>query len=123
MLLPRKGLKNCIQAVSNFIALIPLRSIRQIEVNYSGFQFEKFLPNIRKRKSWSCVHVRHKTKIRTFYIVFMLRIRRQLNSVYVDAFSFQSCSSLKCFPGRVFRTIVSSAVVIKKSVKMTRTRG
>ena len=115
MLLPRRGLKKRVRAVSNFIALIPFRSIRQMEVNYSGFKFEKFLPNIRKRKSLSCVHVPHKTKIRTFYIVFGLRIRRHLNSVLTHF-------PLRCFPARVFRTIVSSAVVIKKSVKMTRTR-
>ena len=81
MFLPRKGLKKCIHAVSNFIALIPLRSIRQMEVNYSGFKFEKSLPNIRTRKSLSCVHVPHKTKTGTFYVVFVQRIRRQLNSV------------------------------------------
>ena len=65
----------------NFITLIPFPSIRRMKVNYSGFKFEKFLPNIWKRKSLSCVHVPHKTKIRTFDIVFELRIRRQLNSV------------------------------------------
>ena len=81
MLLPRRGLKKCIHAVSNFIALIPFRSIRQIKVNYSGFKFENFLPNIRKRDNRCLVLIPHKTKIRTFYIVFVLRIRRQLKSV------------------------------------------
>ena len=49
--------------------------------SHSGFRSEKFLLNIRKRKSLSCVHVPHKTKIGTFYVVFLQRIRRQLNSV------------------------------------------
>ena len=116
MLLPRKGLKKCIHAVSNFIALIPLGSIRQMEVNYSGFKFEKYLSNIRKRKSLSCVHVPHKTKIRTFYIVFVLRIRRQLNYV-LTYFLFRVVPILKCFSGKVFRTVVSSAVVVLKISK------
>ena len=81
MLLLRRGLKKCIHAVSNFIAPIPFRLFHQVEVNYSGFKFEKSLPNIRKRKSLSYVHVPHKTKIGTFCVVFVLRIRRQLNSV------------------------------------------
>ena len=120
MILPRRGLKKVHSR--NFIALIPFRSSNQMKVNCSGFKFEKFLPNIRKRKSLSCVHVPHKTKISTFYIIFVLRIRRQLNSVLTHFLHcFQSCSSLKCFSGKVFRTIVSSAVVIKKSV-ITRRR-
>ena len=51
MSLPRKGLKKCVRAVSNFIALIPPRSIRQMEVNYSGFKFEKYLSNIKKKEN------------------------------------------------------------------------
>ena len=68
-------------AVSNFIGLIPFRSIRQMGVNFPGFKLEKSVPNIRRRKSLSCVHVPHKTQIETFSVVFVLRIRRQLNSV------------------------------------------
>ena len=109
MLLPRRGLKKCIHAVSNFIALIPFRSIRKIKVNYSGFKFENFLPNIRKRYSYP---IPHKTKIRTFYIVFVLRIRRKLKSVPRHFFC-QGCSSLKCFSSKVRRTIVSSAVAVQ----------
>ena len=115
MLLPRRGLKKCIHAVSNFIALIPLRSIRQMEVNYCGFKFEKYLSNIKKRKSLSCVHVPHKTKM-TYHIVFVLRIRRQLNSV-PTYFLFRVVPILKCFSGKVFRTVVSSAVVVLKISK------
>ena len=103
MLLPLRGLKKCIHAVSNFIALIPIRSILQMEVNSSEFKFEKSLPNVGKRKSLSCVHVPHKTKIRTFYIVFVLRIRRQLNSV-PTYFLFRVVPILNCFSGKVFRT-------------------
>ena len=66
MLLPRNGLKKCIHALSNFIALIPIRSIGQMEVKFSGFKFEKSVPNIRKRKSLSFVHVPHKTKITSY---------------------------------------------------------
>ena len=51
MLLPRRGLKKCIHAVSNFIALIPFRSIRQMEVNYSGFKFENFYQILEKENS------------------------------------------------------------------------
>ena len=62
----------------------------------------------------------------TYPIKLKLHHIRAANSPTIkfcaDAFSFQRCSSLKCFPARVFGTIVSSAVVIKKSVKMTRTR-
>ena len=52
----RLSLKKCIHAVSNFIALIPFRSIRQMEVNYSGIKFENSLPNIRKRKKESFMY-------------------------------------------------------------------
>ena len=87
-----------------------------MEVNYSGFKFEKSLPNIGKRKSLSCVHVPHKTKIRTFYIVFVLRIRRHLNSLPMY-FLFRVVPILKCFSGKVFLSVVSSAVVVLKISK------
>ena len=86
-----------------------------MEVNYSRFKIEKSLPNIRKRKSLSCVHVPHKTKM-PYYIVFVLRIRRQLNSV-PTYFLFRVVPILKCFSGKVFRSVVSSAVVVLKISK------
>ena len=45
--LPRRGLKkSAFTLFQTFIALIPFRSIRQMEVNFSGFKFEKSLPNL-----------------------------------------------------------------------------
>ena len=54
----KTSLKKWILAASNFIALIPSRSIRQMLVNFSGVQFQRTVSKFRKRKrkSLSCVH-------------------------------------------------------------------
>ena len=57
----------CIHAVSNFIGLIPFRSIRQMGVNFPGFKLEKSVPNIRRGKSRCLVYTCPiKLKLRRF---------------------------------------------------------
>ena len=104
MLLPRRGLK---RAVSNFIAFVPFRSIRQMEVNYSGLNSKSLYQILEKENR--CLLFTYPIKLKLHHI-------RAANSPRIkfcaDVFSFQSCSSLKCFLVKVFGTIVSSAVVV-----------
>ena len=58
-LVAKKSLKKWIRAASNFIELIPSRSVRQMLANFSGFEFWRTVSKVtkRKRKSFSCVQV------------------------------------------------------------------
>ena len=59
----KTSLKKRSRAASNFIALIPSRSICRMLAIFSGAEFYKTVSKFRKRKrmSSSCGHVLHKT--------------------------------------------------------------
>ena len=58
--LQKRHLKGTVFAASNFIALIPCRSVRQMLAIFSGIEFFKTVSRIRKRKRKS-VYAFHKT--------------------------------------------------------------
>ena len=84
-----------------FIALILFRSIRRMEVNFSGFKFENLYQIL--EQEIRCLVNTYPIKLKLGRVLRRIRVANSPTiKLCADVFSFQSCSSLKCFSGKVY---------------------
>ena len=98
----KTSLKKWICAPSNFIALIPTRSFRQMLANLSGVEFYKTVSKFRKNKKKKvvvlCSRPSTKREIRQFHVVVVQRRQRnvQKSVMHVQSCCF-ACLNLSLF--------------------------
>ena len=89
--LGKRHVKKWIRSTSNFIALIPTRTIRQMLVIFSGAEFKKTVWEFRKRKRKSLLSSFTsftKREIRHFHVVV---VQRRQRNVQTSVMHVQSC--------------------------------
>ena len=89
--LGKRHVKKWIRSTSNFIALIPTRTIRQMLVIFSGAEFKKTVSEFRKRKRKSLLSSftsSTKREIRHFHVVV---VQRRQRNVQKSVMHVQSC--------------------------------
>ena len=102
-----------IRAASNFITLIPSRSVRQMLVNFSGVEFYKTVSKFRKEKQSRCLVFTSSTKreIRHFHVQKSVMHVQSCCFAYLNLLLF--CRS-RC---RHRRCCLSSLIFLDRDVK------